>query len=85
MNISHAKPDFIISSDVSSVIALAVAAIGARFVSRIFDSFLTPDEKRKAARRALVSRARHPTRSKFYGHAKCFRQRFANRRLKWVA
>lgn len=93
MDISHAKsnsvlwPDFSadvlesISTPGLAVLSLFVAAAGARFFTNLL---LTPEEKAKRKRRKLISRIKHPSRSKFCGAARCFRQRFEGRRLRWV-
>lgn len=39
-------------------------------------SMMAPLECRRYLRRSLISRLRHPSRSKFKGVASCFRQRF---------
>lgn len=72
---------------VSPVGQLAASMLGvmitAKVVRRLLDASLTPAEKRKRARRKLICRAMHPTRTKYFGVAKCRRQMFLNRRLFW--
>lgn len=64
----------------SGALVMMFAAVGLR---KIINSFLSPEEKLKRKKRRLISRIKHPSRSKFFGHARCMRQRFVRRRLRW--
>lgn len=68
------------SPAVSQAALLASYVLGARFIRKVLMSSMSPLKRRRYEGRQFISHARHPTRSKFKGAARCFRQRFNARR-----
>lgn len=58
----------------SVLLAVLVATIGFKFINKFLLAGLTPLQRRRRIRRALISRKTHPSRSKFTGAQFCRRQ-----------
>jgi len=60
----------------SSVGMMLAVRIGSRIFQKVVLASLPPLKRRRRIRRALISRAKHPTRSKFKGARSMFANRF---------
>lgn len=70
------------SPAVSRIVVLAGYQLLPRFIRKVLVASMSPLKRRRYEGRQFVSHARHPTRSKFKGVARCFRQRF-NAKAVW--
>lgn len=68
---------------INPALVAALNLISFKAMRCLIEASLPPEIKVKRARQKLISRSRHPSRSKFYGVAACHRQRFNNRCLRW--
>lgn len=65
-----------ISPALVSAASLLTLRLGARLIRKFVLASMPPLQARRFKRRALISHAKSPTRSKFKGAQKCFRIRF---------
>lgn len=72
------------SPAVSRVAVIAAYQLMPCFIRKIIMASMSPLKRRRYEGRQFVSHARHPSRSKFKGSARCFRQRFNGRAAQWL-